>query len=156
MTHFDRISLLATDRPGENLEMPASEIDDIFAGKSTGKSVQKESLTTPKEASTSKGKKKKVKEVEGTHEPVITKKKKKKSKDLPVEEAAPVTKKRKRTPPQEIVDSSLPIKRRKSEKIDLPKKSDIQKFKDSRGSSSSEPPFQIHDSDLTIYREAYG
>ncbi|KIM25524.1 hypothetical protein M408DRAFT_331089 [Serendipita vermifera MAFF 305830] len=115
--------------------MPASEIDDIFAGKSTAKKVQ---TNDSKVEVPTKKKKKSKKPIETESAPEVPSKKKNKTKDAPKEETAPISKKRKRTPPQEVVDSSLPVKRRKSEQTSTAsskKKSDIQKFKDSRGSS---------------------
>jgi N-acetylmuramoyl-L-alanine amidase CwlA len=133
--------------------MPASEIDDIFAGKSTGKKVQAgvttlSKLSVPVEGKKKKKKSKKTEGAELAQEPVSSKKNKspnlKDSAEAMVEVIKPESKKRKRSPPQEIVDSSLPAKRRKSDQnaalLSKKKagKDDIKKFKDSRGGSGSE------------------
>jgi len=129
--------------------MPASEIDDIFAGKSTGKRVQPEEAATSKNSVPvgGKKKKKKSKKTEEAQELAFSKKNKSsKSKGFSesvTEDTKPESKKRKRSPPQEVVDSSLPAKRPKSEQFVASSqvksgKDDIKKFKDSRGGSGSE------------------
>jgi hypothetical protein len=129
--------------------MPVSEIDDIFAGKFTGKKVQTEEAATSKNSVPvgGKKKKKKSKKTEEAQESAFSKKNKSsKSKDFSesvTEDTKPESKKRKRSPPQQVVDSSLPAKRRKSEQSVATSskmksgKHDI-KFRDSRGGSGSE------------------
>lgn len=118
--------------------MPASEIDDIFAGKSTSKKVD----TTQ---DISKKKKKKSKKPADPSEPQKTLKS---SKEQPTDGNESKTtkediksRKRKRPVPEEILDPSAPVKRQKTDEsgAKLPSKKatkgDIQKFKGSRGSS---------------------
>jgi len=128
--------------------MLASEIDDIFAGKSTGKKIP----TADSSILTGKKKKKKRKnkdnKTESTQEHVSSEtSKSKKSSEAVIEGASKLDgKKRKRTPPQEIVDPSLPAakKRQKVEQAvgssskKKTERDDMKKFKDSRGSSGSE------------------
>jgi hypothetical protein len=119
--------------------MPGSEIDDIFAGKSGERKTDK-----PIEQSVPKKKKKKIKRPSDALQPqetILHSKRKDKSELITVNEDSN-GKKRKRQAPEEIVDPSAPVKRRKTEEPSAKltskkplKGDDVQKFKDSRGSS---------------------
>jgi hypothetical protein len=118
--------------------MPGSEIDDIFAGKSDERKADKHiGQTVPK-----KKKKKQSKRLSDPLQPQETSLHSK-SKLVTVNEDSSTGKKRKRQAPEEIVDpSAATVKRRKTEdsNFKLPSKrslkgDDVQKFKDSRGSS---------------------
>jgi hypothetical protein len=135
--------------------MPATEIDDIFSGKISVKQLEKPdaaSIVSSKKAKKKKDKKKGASDVNKVTSELSEKILKTRTAAepetslKPTSEADPATKKRKRDVP-EVIDTTLPVKRHKSEhdkekiKSRTVQKSDISKFKDSRGSSGSECGF---------------